>query len=105
MANINTRSSVLGVKAETTEGTLIDPAANTDYIKLQDDASLTENRESLENAELTGSIGVAKPIPGISAPSLSFSSYLKHSETEGVAPESGPLLKSLFADLKKPDLF
>jgi hypothetical protein len=96
MANINTRSSVLGVKAEVVEGTLIDPTASTDYIKLQDDAALTENRESLENAELTGSIGVAKPISGVSAPSLSFSSYLKHSETEGVAPDSGKLLKSLF---------
>jgi len=96
MAYINTRSTVLGLKVETTEGTLIDPSAATEYLKLQEDVSLTENRESLENAELTGSIGAAKPIPGVSAPTLSFSSYLKHSGTEGVAPDAGPLLKSLF---------
>jgi hypothetical protein len=96
MANITTRNSVLGVKAETTEGTLAYPAANTDYVKLQDDASITENKETLDNAELTGSIGMAEPIPGISTPAVSFSSYLKHSETEGQAPEAGPILKALF---------
>jgi len=96
MANITTRSSVLGVKAETTEGTLIAPAANTEYVKLQDDASLSENKETLDNAELTGSIGMGEPVPGLSAPALSFSSYLKASETEGTAPQAGPLYKSLF---------
>ena len=96
MAYINMSSTVLGVIEEVVEGTLLDPAAATDYVKLQDDASLTENRESLENVELTGSIGIAKPIPGVSAPALSFSSYLKHSGTEGVAPDAGVFLKSLF---------
>lgn len=96
MANITTRNSVLGLKAETTEGTLVYPASATDYVKLQDDASITENKETLDNAELTGSIGQAEPIPGLSSPSVSFSSYLKHSETEGEAPEAGPLYKSLF---------
>lgn len=96
MAYISTRNTILGLKAETTEGTLVDPSANTEYMKLQDDVTLTENKETLENPELTGSIGGAKPIQGVSSPSLSFSSHLKHSGTEGVAPDAGPLLKSLF---------
>ena len=96
MAYIISRNSVLGVKAETTEGALIDPASDADYVKLQDDVSIAENRETLDNAELTGSIGVAKPITGLSAPTLSFSSYLKHSGVEGQAPNAGKIFKSLF---------
>ncbi len=96
MTNISTRNSVLGIKAETTEGTLIAPSADTDYAKLQDDFSLAPNQETLDNAELTGSIGIAKPVQGLASPSLSFSSYLKHSETEGSAPEAGALYKALF---------
>jgi len=96
MAYITTRSTVLGLIAEATEGTLLDPSGVTKYLKLQDDAALTLNQESLENAELTGSIGGAKATPGIAVPALSFGSYLKASGTEGAAPDSGPLLKSLF---------
>jgi len=96
MAYINTRSTILGVVEESTEATLVNPSAATDYVKLQDDASLAENKESLENNELSGSIGAAKPIDGISTPTLSFSSYLHHSGTEGVAPDAGILLKSMY---------
>ena len=95
MAYIISRNSVLGVKAETSEGVIAEPASSSDYIKLQEDATLAENRETLENAELTGSIGVAKPITGLSAPTMSFSSYLKPG-SEGIAPNAGPALKSLF---------
>ena len=96
MAYIITKNSVLGLKAETTEGTLIAPAAVTDYLKLQPDVAIAENKETLENAEMTGSIGVSKPIQGISVPTMSFSSYIRGSGTEGTAPDNGPLLKALF---------
>lgn len=96
MAYIITKNSVLGLKAETTEGTLIAPAAVTDYLKLQPDLTINENKETLENVEMTGSIGVAKPIQGVSVPAMSFSSYIRGSGTEGTEPDNGPLLKALF---------
>lgn len=92
----NTRSSVLAIKKETTEGTLIDPGAATDFVALQPDVTLTPSFEVLNSDELRSSIGSAKPIQGLESPSLSFSHYLKASGTEGSAPEYGDLLESAF---------
>lgn len=96
MVAIPLRSSTLAVKIETTEGTPLAPTAATDFVKIQDDVSLSPNAESLENAELTGSIGPAKPIRGVETPTASFSKYLNHSGVEGQEPQYGPILEALF---------
>lgn len=94
MASILTRSSVLAVKKETTEGTPILPTASTDYVALQDDFSMEPSFDVLENAELKASIGTAKPILGAENPTASFSHYLRSSGVVAQAPNYGPMLES-----------
>ena len=96
MALGSSRSNVLGIKEETTEGTLIDLGATTDYVTLQPDVSLTPSFESLSNDEIRASIGSAKPIQGLESPELTFSHYLKGSGVEGTAPEISEVLESGF---------
>lgn len=99
MALGSSRSNVLGIKEETTEGTLIDPAATTDFVALQPDVSLTPSFEVLSNDEIRASIGSAKPIQGLESPELSFSHYLKASGTEGTAPEISEVIESAFGTM------
>jgi len=92
----SSRANVLGIKKEVTEGTLVDPAATTDFVALQPDVTLTPSFEVLESEEIRNSIGSAKPIQGLEQPEMSFSHYLKASGVEGTAPEFGDLLESAF---------
>lgn len=94
MASIATRSSVLAIKEEVTEGTPVAPAAATDFIALQDDFSMEPAFDVLENAELRNSIGSAKPILGAENPTVSLSHYVRHSGVEGQAPNYGLLLEA-----------
>lgn len=93
-----TKKSVMALVEETTEGTPISPSSATDYTRLQEGFSLTPDFETLENAELTGSIGNAKPVQGFEEPSASFSHYLKHSGVEGQEPDYGILLEAAWGD-------
>jgi hypothetical protein len=96
MALATIKSSVLATVKETTEGTLKWPSAGADFVPMQPDATVTPNVETLENEEIRGSIGKAKPIAGIEAPEASFSLYMKHSGVEGQAPNYGELMEALF---------
>jgi len=96
MASINTRSSVMAVVVEDTEGVLKEPTAGTEFMAMQDDLSMEGAFEDLENAELKNSLGKAKSIRGTENPTSSFSHYLRHSGVEGQAPGYGPLLKAAF---------
>lgn len=91
---IQTRTNRLAVVVESTEGTPVLPSAGTDFIAIQDDLAMAPEFEVLENAELTGSLGRAKPILGLENPTVSFSHYLRHSGTEGDAPGYGDLLQA-----------
>lgn len=93
---IQTRTNRLAVVVESTEGTPVAPSGGSDFIAIQDDLAVTAEFETLENAELTGSLGPAKPILGLENPAVSFSHYLRHSGTEGTAPGYGELLKAAF---------
>lgn len=92
----SSKSNVLAIKKETTPGTVVMPSAGTDYLALQPDFTLTPNFEVLTNDEIRASIGASKPIQGLEQPEGSFSHYLKHSGTEGQAPEMGDVLESAF---------
>jgi len=106
MTAISTRASVLGVKAEVTEGTPVLPASATDFLPIQDDMVMTPEFELLENAELKNSLGKSKGIVGGESPTASFSHYLKHSGVEGTAPKAGSLLlKSLFGWNIQPNIY
>jgi hypothetical protein len=94
MAEI-TRSSRLFVVEEVTEGVGVSPTAANQAVVLQEGFELTGEFEKLENAELKGSIGKAKPVLGLETSQFSFSHYLTHSGVEGQAPEYNLFLKSL----------
>lgn len=98
MTAIQTRNSLLAVTVETTEGTPVAPSAGTDFTALQDDFDMSPEFETLENAELKSSLGSAKPIQGFENPTFSFSHYLRHSGTEGAAPDFNELLKGAYGN-------
>jgi len=94
MTAISTRSSIIALKEESTEGTPVAPAAATDYLAIQDDFAAEPAFDVLENAELKASLGSAKPILGAENPTVSFSHYLRASGVVAQAPNFGLLLKS-----------
>ena len=96
MAQIINSASVLAIKEESTEGTLIAPTAAGDFIALQDDADMSPQFDQLDNAELKNSIGKAKGIVGAENPTFSGSHYLRHSGTSGTAPGYGMILEGAF---------
>lgn len=96
MANIQTRSSILGVMVETTEGTPVLPATGTDIVVLQPDFTMQPAFDSIENEEIRASIGAAKSIQGLENPTASGSQYLKGSGTEGAEPQLGRLFYGFF---------
>lgn len=94
---IKSRNTVGALKKEVTIGTLIAPTTGTDFIPLQDgEFEMSPNFNTLENNELRGSIGSAKPILGLEEPEGSVSVFLKHSGVEGQAPQYDELLESAF---------
>jgi hypothetical protein len=95
-----TRKSRMAIVQESTEGTLVQPSSGADFLALQDGFSVVLAVDTLENAELKASIGKAQSITGFENPSASVSHYLRHSGTEGVAPQSGysKLLKAAYGE-------
>lgn len=92
---LQNRKSVMAIKAEVTESVPVTPnSAANDYIPLQEGFEMTPAFDTLANAELTGSIGQAKPVLGFENPSSSISHYIKHSGVEGQEPNFGLLLES-----------
>lgn len=92
----SSKASVLAIMPEVTEGTPVAPSGASDFLTLQPDATLTPSFDLLDNEELRSSIGKAKGILGFERPEMSFSHYLKHSGTEGQAPEYNELLQAVF---------
>lgn len=96
MANFQTKGSVFAIVEETTEGTPVPVSGATDYIALQDGFSVEPAFDTLENAELTGSIGKAKPVQGLENPAASLDHYIRHSGVEGQEPNFGLLIEGAF---------
>lgn len=96
MAVVRNRDSVMAIVVESTEGTPVVPSAAGQYVALQDDATMSPNSETLENAEIKSSLGPSQPIIGRETASASFSHYLKHSGTEGQASEIDEVLTAIF---------
>lgn len=95
MASFQTKASRMAVVAEVTEGTPVSPTAGTQYIALQDGYTLEPAFEVLENAELTGSIGRAKPVLGLENPTVELSHYIRHSGVEAQEPNFGKLIEGV----------
>jgi hypothetical protein len=90
------RNTVLALVAETTEGTPVAPSSGANFIRAQEDLDVASSFDTLTNAELSGSLGQAQPILGLENPSATFSHYLRHSGTEGQAPNYKHLLRAAF---------
>lgn len=91
-----TNKSVIAIVPEVTEGTPVAPSAATNYIAVEEGFGISPQTDVLESAELTGSIGTAAPILSFENPPTTLPHYLKHSGTEGVAPEIGNLCEATF---------
>ena len=96
---ILTRTSLLGVKKETTEGALVYPGAATDFTPLREGFSFQGSVESLTTDELTGQRETSAPILGKETPTASVSKYLKGSGTEGAAPDYGVMIEACLGGL------
>ena len=88
------RSSVFALKQESTAGTLIKPSAATEFVPLREGFGIEANIEEVSSDELVNDIGASKSLSGKEQPAGSHSVYMKHSETEGTAPEYGLLIES-----------
>lgn len=91
---LQNNNTVMAIKLESTEGTPVSPTAGTDFVALQTGFSVEPSFEVLTNEELTGSIGAAKNVKGIEAPTFSYSHYLRHSGTVAVQPDYGDFIQN-----------
>ena len=89
------RSSVFAIREESTAGTLIDISAGSQFIPLREGFSFLGNLESVDTDELQNSIGRTKSFVTRESPNASIPLYVRHSGTEGQAPEFGPILKAM----------
>jgi len=96
MASINTRNTAFALVPETTEGTPVEPSAATQYTSVQAAFTMAPQTAVLESPEYRPSIGQAKPILGAEAPAMNFQHVLRHSGTEGTAPDYNDALKAFF---------
>jgi hypothetical protein len=87
------RSSVFAVKEETTEGALIAEVA-ADFMPIRDGFSFQGNLEVVNSDELIDDIAPGKSFTAKEAPVGSLPKYLRHSGTEGTAPEFSVMIKS-----------
>lgn len=99
MTSISTRSSLLSIMEESTEGTPVVPASASSYIAQQEGFTMSPSTNLLTTTELKGSIGASKAILGSEAPNASLSHYIRGSGTAGTAPNYGLLLKSAFGSV------
>jgi hypothetical protein len=89
----SSKSKVIAVKKETTEGELVDPVA-ADFIYVRADSALTSGVESTQSDEVRNTLGASKAFVTKEAPTGSINLYLKTSGVEGTAPESAPLFEA-----------
>lgn len=92
----SSKSNVMAIVPEITEGTPLDPRNANDYLALQPNVTFTPSFDLLNNEEIRASIGKTKSIQGLEKPNLTFSHYLKHSAVEGTPPEISDVLEGIF---------
>lgn len=97
MTNIVSRASVLAVVPQDEQGVPKAPTLATQYLTLrQGDGSIVPNFNVLESQNVRNSIGAAKPLLGLENPTYSGGHELRHSGTEGEAPDFSEILKTAF---------
>ena len=96
MANeLQFRSTVVAIKKEVTQNTIVAPTAATNFLPILGDFDVSASFDVITSEEVLNSIGEPKPTLGFENPTAAISLYLKHSGVEGQAPNWAPLLESL----------
>lgn len=89
-----TRSSVVGIREESAEGTLIELSAGAQFTAIREGFSVQGAIETVESDELVNDIGASAPFTTKETPTASIPKYLKHSGVEGQAPDYAVMIKS-----------
>lgn len=89
-----TKSSVLAIIKEVTEGTLVQPSAGSQFTVLREGFTVQGALETVSSDELVNDIGASKSFSSKETPTASIPKYFKHSGIEGQAPDYGLLIES-----------
>ncbi len=89
-----TRSSVFGIREESTEATPIELSDASQFTAVREGWSVQGGMETVQSDELSGDIGASAPFTTKESPSASLPKYAKHSGVEGQAPDYATLIKS-----------
>ena len=89
-----TRSSVLAIVKEVTEGLLAEPTLGSQFTVLREGFTVQGALETVESDELVNDIGASKAFSSKETPTASIPKYFKHSGVEGQAPDYGTLIES-----------
>ena len=95
----SSKSKVMAVKKETTEGVVVDPVAS-DFMIVREGSALVGAVETTTSDELRNSIGASKAFVTKEAPTGTFNRYLKTSGVEGQAPEDSPLYEAALGEVE-----
>lgn len=96
-----TKSQIIGVIEEDTEGTLKDLTAGSQFIEMRAGAAITGAVESIDSDVLkAGSKAGSKSFVVREAPTGSLPYYLKHSGVEGQAPNYSILMESAIGEME-----
>lgn len=95
-------TTIIGVKQESTEGTYVAPAANTDYIQpLEDGFEMVPSKELVERNVLDSSIGVTQPRTGLRGVTAQLPVEMRGSGIEGATPDFDLLLKGALGNSRQ----
>jgi len=100
-----TRSTLVAVVAEVTEGTYVAPASGADYVQIVDVPAFNPEVEQLDRNLIKGSIGRLKPLHGIRSGTMELGIELRSGGVTGIvvdAPEADVLLESAFGRKTTP---
>lgn len=92
------KTSIMAVKTESTDSTLLAPDASGQFTVLREGFSFQGAVETLDSDELVSSLAGGATFAGKETPTASIPKYLKHSGTEGTAPDWAPIMKSAFGN-------
>lgn len=93
------KASVFAVTEESTAGVYVAPSNGDEFLPLRPGNEVSYEPEQLKSDELLNDIGASKAFVGKEKVSGKHDIYLRHSGTEGVAPQVGILYESLMGSV------
>lgn len=96
MTNVSTKSTVVSLMVETTEGTLKRASGATKFVPVRDGFTMSPAMDQLSNNERKASIAAGKTQTGAENPTVSMPFYPRGSGVAGTQPMHGPLYQACF---------